>query len=299
MIPTWLMSSRNPRPSTGDACRNIEPVPTMSATKRRPKDPPAAAKQALARAPQVLLACYAWSVFVVFILAFFIVTLLLVRPRAPRRLARWTARLLFRLVGIRITGVDLAQLPATPHILVVNHASFLDPILLTALLPADPGYTFTTRQELRAQTLLCPLLNSVSTLVLYPSGGHRGLNIALMKRALLQGQNLLVFPEGRFTSQPGLLPFHSGAFVVAAAAQVPIVVAGLRGTRRALPMGHWMLRRTPLSLWIGPTIQPTPGDPDAVLSLQGAARAAMLPLSAEGEATDADPRAGAQERPPD
>ncbi|MDO9217004.1 MAG: lysophospholipid acyltransferase family protein, partial [Lacisediminimonas sp.] len=194
----------------------------MPASEPRPQDPPNAARQRLAHVQQALLACYAWSIFVVFILAFFIVTLPLARPRMPRRLARWTTRLLCRLVGIRITGIGLEQLPATPHMLLVNHASFLDPILLTALLPADPGYTFTTRQELRAQTLLCPLLNSVSTLVLYPSGGRYGLNIALMKRALRQGQNLVVFPEGRFTTKPPLQPNQSGANVVAAAAQVPV-----------------------------------------------------------------------------
>ena len=271
----------------------------MPITERSPQDTPTPTRPGLVRMGQVLIACYAWIIFVVFILTFFIVTLPLARPRMPRRLARWTARLLFRLVGVRITGIGLAGLPPTPHILVVNHASFLDPILLTALLPADPGYTFTTRQELRTQSVLCPLLNSVRTLVLYPSGGRYGLNIALMKRALRQGQNLVVFPEGRFTSQPGLLRFHSGAFVVAAAAQVPVVVAGLRGTRRALPMGHWMLRHTPLSLQIGPTISPMPNDPDAAFKMQVAARAAMLPLSAEGEAPDAGPRATPATTPAD
>ncbi len=242
----------------------------------------------------MLLGCYAWLIFVVFLLAFFVVTLPLARPRKPRLLARWTARRLFQLVGMPITGIALERLPSTPHILLVNHASFLDPILLSALLPADPGYTFTTRQELPTQSVLCPLLNSVRTLVLYPSGTRRGLNIALMTRALRQGENLVVFPEGRFTSQPGLLRFHSGVFVVAAKAGVPVVIAGVRGTRRALPMGHWLVRRTSLSLHIGPILQSTPNDPDAALSMQVAARAAMLPLSAEGEARDAGSPASAQ-----
>src|SRR5437588_491351 len=49
------------------------------------------------------------------------------------------------------------------------------------------------------------------------------------------GQSLVFFPEGTFTRTPGLLKFHTGAFVTAARVGCPVGPAVVRGTRRALP----------------------------------------------------------------
>ena len=70
------------------------------------------------------------------------------RPRVARRIARLGARLLFRLAGVSLSAIALDRLPRTPHILLVNHASYLDAIALTALLPSDPGYAFAAKREL-------------------------------------------------------------------------------------------------------------------------------------------------------
>jgi 1-acyl-sn-glycerol-3-phosphate acyltransferase len=48
------------------------------------------------------------------------------------------------------------------------------------------------------------------------------------------GPQLVFFPEGTFTRVPGLRPFHMGAFVAAAQADVPIVPIAIRGTRSIL-----------------------------------------------------------------
>src|SRR5260370_41362730 len=57
------------------------------------------------------------------------------------------------------------------------------------------------------------------------------------------GRPLIVFPEGTFRRAPGLLPFHMGAFVVAAQAGAPVVPLTLRGTRSVLRGGQWLFRR--------------------------------------------------------
>jgi len=43
------------------------------------------------------------------------------------------------------------------------------------------------------------------------------------------------FPEGTFEPAPGLLRFHSGAFVTAVRNGYPVVPMVIRGTRRILP----------------------------------------------------------------
>src|SRR5712671_2298991 len=58
-----------------------------------------------------------------------------------------------------------------------------------------------------------------------------------IEEALRRGESVFVFPEGTFTAQSGLRPFHLGAFKAAIAAQREIVPIALEGTRRILRDG--------------------------------------------------------------
>lgn len=226
---------------------------------------------------------YTWVVFIVLVLSFGGIAFVAGRPDRSRRLARYFARGMFRLAGIPITAMGLEKLPAQPHVLLANHTSFLDAIVLTALLPASPGYTFTTRQEFRLQSVLCPLLRSVHTIVLKrPSEADHGSGVDTMRTALQRGENLMIFPEGGFGPEPGLRPLHSGAFVTAAQAHAPIVVAGLRGARDVLPSGSWLPKRSPIVFEIGPTLLPDEQTADEIPALIAAAHRALAPLTGEG-----------------
>ncbi len=226
-------------------------------------------------------ALYAITLFAALVATFFLVAKPLRSVAAKRRVARTLARLFFRILRMPLTAKCLDRLPPEPHILLVNHSSFLDAIVLTALLPATPGYTFTTRQEFRAQSLLCPILRQVHVLVLDASERAHGANIDLMSAALRRGESLVIFPEGGFVSGPGLLEFHSGAFIVASRTEVDVVTVGLRGTRTALPLGTWSLRRVPISIEIGPAFKCISEQPAEVQTVSTAARAAMLALCGE------------------
>jgi 1-acyl-sn-glycerol-3-phosphate acyltransferase len=207
-------------------------------------------------------------------------------PPLARRIVAASARLLFRLAAIPLSARGLDKLPEGRHVLLVNHTSFLDALVLFALLPARPGYVFAVRQQFRSQQLLCPLLRALGTVVLRgprKQNDHR--NTALMLAALRNETNLAVFPEGMFARTPGVRPFHTGAFFVAAHAGVPLAIAALHGTRAALPLGSWMLRRMPIELEIGPAFH-IGGDerPEALSAARDAAHCAMVALSGEGGA---------------
>jgi 1-acyl-sn-glycerol-3-phosphate acyltransferase len=202
-------------------------------------------------------------------------------PERARRVGRGGCRLLFRLLGMPLSARGLERLPPASqhHLLLVNHSSFLDGLALMAMLPAQPGYAFVVRQQFRIQGLLCPLLRSLGTVVLAPAsaGSHAG-NAARIIHALRQRGNLIVFPEAGFVPEPGLRRFHSGAFAAAAATGCPLVVAGLRGAREALRPRGWLPCRMPLSLEIGPTLQP---EPDDIGPAMRSARQGMLALTGE------------------
>jgi 1-acyl-sn-glycerol-3-phosphate acyltransferase len=233
-----------------------------------------------------LYGCYVWCMFLPVVLVCGALSILLRRPTQGRRIAHYGCRLLFKLAGIPLSVAGLDHLPLKPHVLLANHTSFLDPLVLLALLPTTPGYAFTTRQEFRIQSLLCPLLKSVGVVVLASPGEHSGPpNIERMAAILRLGRNLVVFPEGGFRPEPGVQEFHSGAFVAAARARAPLFCAGLRGTRDALRLGTWMPRRIPIHLVIGPVLTvPENADPTTMKQVIDAARDAIATLSDESEA---------------
>ena len=115
----------------------------------------------------------------------------------------------------------LAHLPpaGTACILVVNHQSYLDGMLMLALLPRPPR--FLIKGELRHSPMLGTPLARLGALFVErfdAAGGIAGLHAA--EDALAQGALLVFFPEGTFKRMPGVLPFHLGAFSLAAASGV-------------------------------------------------------------------------------
>jgi 1-acyl-sn-glycerol-3-phosphate acyltransferase len=232
-----------------------------------------------------LYSAYAWSLMAVLLPLFGGLAIALRRPALARPVARAGVRLLFRLAAIPITVRGLERLPAAPHILLVNHSSFLDGLALTALLPPRPGYGFVVRQQFRVQRLLCPLLRALGAVVLTPAGtgSHAG-NAALIAHALRRGASLVIFPEAGFVPQPGLRRFHSGAFVAGMRTGAPLVPAGLRGARQALRPRAWVLRRTAIALDIGTALDTQAGD---IGTLMASARSALLALTGEPDAAGA------------
>lgn len=105
-----------------------------------------------------------------------------------------------------------------------------------------------------------------------------------MVEALKRGENILVFPEGTFTRNAGLNAFHFGAFMAASKANVPLVVAGLRGTRLALRDESWILRRIAIAFEVGEMLKPTGSDWTATILMSANARKLMIPLTGEFDA---------------
>jgi 1-acyl-sn-glycerol-3-phosphate acyltransferase len=154
-------------------------------------------------------------------------------------------------------------------VLVINHSSYLDGIVLAAAL-ARP-FVFVAKHELQQQFVAGRYLCSLGAAFVERVDAQRSVEDAERIAALVQqGQSLAMFPEGTFVARPGLLPFRLGAFLAAARAGVPVVPVAIGGTRRMLPDGRWWPRRSALSVEIG---TPITADGDAA---DGFARAVRL-----------------------
>jgi 1-acyl-sn-glycerol-3-phosphate acyltransferase len=172
----------------------------------------------------------------------------------------------------------LEQLPADrPAVLVCNHASYIDGLVLVAALPQP--CSFVAKQELAGQWIAGSFLRRLGTLFVERVDRRRSVEDAQqLAAAVAQGRSLLVFPEGGFRPEPGLLPFHLGAFAAAVEAGALVVPLALRGTRELLAYPSWWPRPAVLSVSIGAPLPLARRDDGfgAAVRLRDAARAHTL-----------------------
>jgi len=204
---------------------------------------------------QKLYGCYAWAALVVVVVP--VTLLLLISPGVMRRrrIVRAGARLVCRLAGspIRVSGWTIP--PEFACIVVANHASYLDGIILTAALP--PRFAFLIKQEMASVPLAGFVLRQIASEFVdrrNPYDRHR------MARRLVEtahrGWTLVVFPEGTFDEQPGLKRFHTGAFAASVSGGLPILPVVIRGAREMMPSGVMLPRPGRLGIHICEPVMP-------------------------------------------
>lgn len=199
---------------------------------------------------------------------------------------RWCWRLVGNAgrLAMRITAtpfrVDGAEHLVQPCVLVVNHSSYIDGIILAAALLRP--FTFVAKRELENHFVPHVFLRHMGVEYVERFDKQRGADDARRAaRRAHEGESLLFFPEGTFLRMPGLLPFRMGAFVAAVEAGVPVVPLTIRGTRAKLRAGQWLPRRGGISVTISPPIVPQGRDWTAAVALRDATRAEMLRRSGE------------------
>jgi acyl carrier protein len=208
-------------------------------------------------ATTVSYAVYCWLVYVLLApVVWFSATLL---PGFPMRwrVMKKCSQLLAKATATRVKLNGLENLPADgrPYVLVSNHASYLDPYALVAMLPGH--FRFVAKAELAESFMVrVPLQHIHTEFVERFDTGKSVRDTRHLSDVLKAGHALVFFAEGTFTRNPGLMPFHLGAFSVAAQAGVPIVPVAIRGTRSILRSGSWFPQRGAIGIEIGPPIDP-------------------------------------------
>jgi len=227
------------------------------------------------RIGEALYAAWWWTVIG---LGFFFAWLAcLLLPRLDWRwgAVRTFARCGLAAIGIRPTVSGLERIPPGRSMLVFNHASYADIVILAALLPGEPLYV--AKRELAGQFFAGSLLRRLSALFVerYDLTGRLTDTEAVITGAQ-QGRNIVFFPEGSFTRRPGLSGFYLGAFKIAAEANLPILPGIIRGTRTVLRSDQWFPRWAPVSVEIAEPLQPLGTDFSSVLRLRDAVRGVIL-----------------------
>ncbi|HEU5442779.1 MAG TPA: lysophospholipid acyltransferase family protein [Steroidobacteraceae bacterium] len=202
-----------------------------------------------------------------------------------RAAARAAARAFLWLAGMPLTVRGMDRLAAGQCIVVANHASYLDGLVFTAALPARFG--FVIKREMSAVPLAGLFLRRIGSEFVERFDRNRGAADARrVLRNAASGHSLVFFPEGTFTRTPGLLKFHTGAFVTAARACCPVVPAVVRGTRAALPPTGALPRPGRIEVDILPAVHAEPQAAEASsTALRDCAREAILLALGEPDLT--------------
>lgn len=210
---------------------------------------------ALARGARVLYGSYAWLVFV--FIALITLLLLLIVPGLDRRrhIAGVASRWILKMTFIRLVVSGVEHLPRGQCVVAANHASYIDAIVVKAVLPEH--YAYVVKREMASVPLAGLLLRRLGTEFVERFNRHKGsLDARRVLRTASSGQSLLFFPEGTFVGEPGLLKFHSGAFKSAALARCPVLPCVIRGTRTILPSPRFFPRLGVVEVELLPTISP-------------------------------------------
>lgn len=231
-----------------------------------------------------LWSAWAWAVFAVLAPLAWLLIVLAPGLILRRHIARASARLGFALTGLTPQVEGLHHLAGRePVIVVANHASYVDALLLTAVLPAR--FTYVAKQELRLNPVAAIPLRRLGCAFVERFDSARGVEDTRELEQLAQaGQSLVFFPEGTFRREPGLMSFRLGAFLSAARSGTPVVPLTLAGTRSLLRDGQWRPRRGELQVLIGAPVLAAGSDWQAALQLRDAARRQMLARLGEADA---------------
>lgn len=239
-----------------------------------------------------LLACiyalYCWLIFSLIVPIAWIGAVLL-----PRYSLRWmavhlSARLLVKALGIpiKIIGAQNLPRPETASIIVVNHASYIDSLVIAAILNEPIRFVAKSELSLHWMTRL-PLQRLHAQFVERFDIDKSVKDAEALFDTIKSNKQLLFFPEGTFTRIPGLQPFHMGAFKAAAYTGVPLIPVALRGTRSILRCDSWFPRYGSITITIGTRIKPSSvgdrksGSWERCVALRDEARTFILTHSCE------------------
>ncbi|MGZ3747063.1 MAG: 1-acyl-sn-glycerol-3-phosphate acyltransferase, partial [Pseudobdellovibrionaceae bacterium] len=206
---------------------------------------------------QQLYALYCWTLFVILAPIAWLLTMLLPSLNMRWACLRRLLKFFFAACGAKIHLIgDLSFLRRiSPQIVVSNHASYLDPLVLVSLLPRP--VSFVAKTELSKNYLLAVALKRLNVEFVERFKFEGSLkDMRSLEKSLQKQQSLLFFPEGTFLRDPGLLPFHSGAFFLAARWNLPILPLVMNGTRNILRSDSWFPRYGPIKVIVGSPLYP-------------------------------------------
>lgn len=162
-----------------------------------------------------------------------------IHPDSPLgRAPRLWAKVVLRAAGVRVVVHNPQYIgsPIEPRVYVSNHVSWFEIFALATVLP---HYRFVAKRELAALPIFGRAVKEVAGIFIDRQNRKAAFDAyAEAARQIRNGVSVAVFPEGTRGYSYALRPFKKGPFVLAIAAQVPVVPVLSWGTREIQGKGQ-------------------------------------------------------------
>jgi len=135
-------------------------------------------------------------------------------------------RLLFR---VRVRGLENYRKAGPRAVVVANHVSFLDGLLLAVFLPGSPVFAVDT--HIARRWWARPILALARVFTVDP--GNPFATKALV-REVRAGNHLVIFPEGRITVTGALMKVHEGPGMIADKADADLIPVRIEGAEASV-----------------------------------------------------------------
>lgn len=183
----------------------------------------------------------------------------------PWKFLQYVARLLAVLLfELRVYGRH--NIPAHGGVLIVsNHQSLLDPILLPVRL--DRPLNYIAKSELFRNQFCSWFLRSILNAfpVRQGHGDVRAVKETIQR--LQEGHLMNIYPEGARTEDGEIAPLQRGVALIVQRAQVVVVPAVIVGAFDAWPIHRSFLRLRPIHIQFGPPMDLAGLDRDEILGM--------------------------------
>jgi acyl-[acyl-carrier-protein]-phospholipid O-acyltransferase / long-chain-fatty-acid--[acyl-carrier-protein] ligase len=183
------------------------------------------------------------QIFLVFGLLNLLVALYICRLLPETVIKHLLARLLRLAYGVELRGIENYPPPAERVVIVANHVSFLDAVLIAVFLPGRP--TFAVNSFVAQRWWAKPGLALVDA---FPIDPTNPLATKSLIKAVQAGKRCVIFPEGRITVTGALMKLHEGPGMIAdkaSAAILPLRIDGAQYTPFSRLRGKLRLRWFP------------------------------------------------------
>jgi len=223
------------------------------------------------------LACWAWFTlgFILFFSWRYLIYALRVKnPEIHfQRLNSLFYRGFFRILSLTAPRqkieIDTEAASIKSSVIICNHLSYLDPLLLISLFPQH-------RTIVKARFFGTPVFGWIITKSGYiPASGEGGFSrlmvnqMETMEQYLKDGGNLFIFPEGTRSRNGKIGELNKGAFKIARMCSAPLYVLQIRNTDRLFTPGRFIFNTRVKNTITVRTIKHIPPDRNASPSISG------------------------------
>jgi 1-acyl-sn-glycerol-3-phosphate acyltransferase len=148
------------------------------------------------------------------------------------------------------TRFDIAREIRHIHssVVVCNHLSYLDPILLISLLPRQCTIVKNTFFKVPFFGWLLKISGYIPSMPKEMLGPAMIKNLEEIKKHLAAGGNLFVFPEGTRNRNGGLAPFNKGVFGIARYCNAPLKMVYIGDTNKLFPPGSFLFNTSAFNI---------------------------------------------------